>query len=70
MPDKHSPPHAADAVPAPPVTPAHALGANPGVRHRYISEQLFGEHTEVEIQHGESTYRLRLTSLGKLILTK
>jgi hemin uptake protein HemP len=37
---------------------------------RYISEQLFGANTEVEIQHGASIYRLRLTSLGKLILTK
>lgn len=42
----------------------------PGAQRRYVSEQLFGEHTEVEIQHGASTYRLRLTSLGKLILTK
>lgn len=70
MPDKLPPPHPADAVSAPPGTPAQALRPNPGARRRYVSEQLFGEHTEVEIQHGESTYRLRLTSLGKLILTK
>ena len=63
-------PHIVDAVAPLPGTPAHALQRNPGARRRYFSEQLFGDHTEVEIQHGESTYRLRLTSLGKLILTK
>ena len=70
MPDKLPLPHTADAEPTPSNAPAHEPRLNAGVRRRYISEQLFGEHTEVEIQHGESTYRLRLTSLGKLILTK
>jgi len=63
MPDQRIAPTSADPVPPP------SCGSTPA-RRRYISEQLFGEHTEVEIQHGESTYRLRLTSLGKLILTK
>ena len=34
------------------------------------SEQLFAEFPEVQIAHGEAVYRLRQTSLGKLILTK
>jgi hemin uptake protein HemP len=68
MPDHRLPLNAPHATPTPP--PAHALRTDAGARRRYISEHLFGEHTEVEIQHGESTYRLRLTSLGKLILTK
>lgn len=40
------------------------------VRRQLSSEQLFAGLTEIEIQHGESVYRLRRTSLGKLILTK
>ena len=39
-------------------------------QRRLISQQLLGDSNEVEILHGESIYRLRLTSLGKLILTK
>jgi hemin uptake protein HemP len=31
---------------------------------------LFDGTNEIEIQHGEAIYRLRITSLGKLILTK
>jgi len=34
------------------------------------SEQLFAEFPEVQIAHGDAVYRLRRTSLGKLILTK
>ena len=34
------------------------------------SEQLFAEFPEVQIAHGDGVYRLRQTSLGKLILTK
>jgi len=34
------------------------------------SEQLFADFPEVQIMHGEAIYRLRQTSLGKLILTK
>jgi hemin uptake protein HemP len=41
-----------------------------GARRQWSSDQLFGGRTEVEIAHGGSVYRLRLTSLGKLILTK
>ena len=38
--------------------------------HRWHSADLFGAAREVEIEHGAAVYRLRLTSLGKLILTK
>ncbi len=34
------------------------------------SEDLFGDKAEVLIEHNSATYRLRRTSLGKLILTK
>jgi hemin uptake protein HemP len=40
------------------------------VRRQLSSEQLFAGLTEIEIQHGDAVYRLRRTSLGKLILTK
>ena len=40
------------------------------VRRQLTSEQLFEGLTEIEIQHGDAIYRLRRTSLGKLILTK
>lgn len=34
------------------------------------SQELFQSQREVMIRHGENVYRLRLTSLNKLILTK
>jgi hemin uptake protein HemP len=37
---------------------------------RWRSAELFGPEQEIEIEHGQAVYRLRLTSLGKLILTK
>jgi len=37
---------------------------------RLSSEQLFAGFTEIEIEHGSALYRLKQTSLGKLILTK
>ncbi len=37
---------------------------------RLRSEQLFGAANEVLIEHRGATYRLKRTSLGKLILTK
>ena len=42
---------------------------NPKVR-MLTSEQLFAGLAEVQIAHGDAVYRLRQTSLGKLILTK
>ena len=37
---------------------------------RWRSTDLFGPAHEIEIEHGQAVYRLRLTALGKLILTK
>lgn len=37
---------------------------------RISSTDLLGAQRELEIVHGEELYRLRLTSSGKLILTK
>jgi len=37
---------------------------------RWQSYALFGSEQEIEIEHGQAIYRLRQTSLGKLILTK
>jgi hemin uptake protein HemP len=53
-----------------PVQPApdHAPGAS--APRRWQSNELFGPAQEIEIAHGQAIYRLRLTSLGKLILTK
>ena len=36
----------------------------------YRSEELLRGHREVWIEHGEEMYRLRLTSAGRLYLTK
>ncbi|MCV2363242.1 hemin uptake protein HemP [Paucibacter sp. DJ1R-11] len=37
---------------------------------RLSSQVLLADRREVEIEHAGQIYRLRLTSLGKLILTK
>ena len=36
----------------------------------WSSDRLLAGRNEISITHGDSIYRLRLTSLGKLILTK
>lgn len=41
-----------------------------GGSRRWRSTELFGNDQQIEILHGQAVYRLRLTSLGKLILTK
>jgi hemin uptake protein HemP len=38
--------------------------------NRLDSRELFATEREIIISHGEEAYRLRLTSLNKLILTK
>jgi len=65
-----------------PATPAAALAdafaqplaSSPAPRAPKVrlitSEQLFADFPEVQIAHGDAVYRLRQTSLGKLILTK
>jgi hemin uptake protein HemP len=52
------------AVPATPV----AAGAPAPVR-RVTSTSLMQDQREVEIEHNNKIYRLRVTQLGKLILT-
>jgi hemin uptake protein HemP len=47
------------------VQPPHA-GAPP----RWSSRELLAGGREAEIEHDKVVYRLRITSLGKLILTK
>ncbi len=37
---------------------------------RWSSQALLGGRPQVEIEHNNAIYRLRVTSLGKLILTK
>ena len=44
--------------------------ANTLARKRINSKTLLGDEREIEIEHGGQLYRLRLTALGKLILTK
>jgi hemin uptake protein HemP len=39
-------------------------------KSRISSQALFAGTDELEIEHGDALYRLRITSLGKLILTK
>jgi hemin uptake protein HemP len=57
-----------------PPTPAATLPeASPPAREevqRISSEQLLAGAQEVQIEHHGALYRLRQTSLGKLILTK
>lgn len=57
-------------APAAPATPALGMPAGALSSRRWRSAELFGPAQEIEIEHGESVYRLRRTSLGKLILTK
>ena len=37
---------------------------------RIATDRLMGGRREIVLQHGDEEYRLRITSLGKLILTK
>ncbi|MGJ0430672.1 hemin uptake protein HemP [Methylobacter sp.] len=39
-------------------------------RRRFSSRELFGTQSEIVIDHYDDEYRLRITSNGKLILTK
>lgn len=52
------------------VTDAHTPHRAIKRPHRWHSDELLGGALEAEIQHGQALYRLRLTSLGKLILVK
>lgn len=47
-----------------------AIAPPMAARKRLSSQTLLGNDREIEIEHSGQLYRLRLTSLGKLILTK
>ncbi|MBK1688917.1 hypothetical protein CKO37_15595 [Rubrivivax gelatinosus] len=52
-------------------TPARRPAPSPASRRpRWTSADLFGAADEIEIEHGDAVYRMRITSMGKLILTK
>jgi hemin uptake protein HemP len=61
----HGGPHAPDESMRVGATPT-AIGARP----RVPSNDILRGSAEVEIDHRGTLYRLRVTSLGKLILTK
>jgi hemin uptake protein HemP len=49
----------------------HAQSRQVPIRNGEIdSQELFQREREVKIRHGDQIYRLRLTGLNKLILTK
>ena len=64
----HSSIHLPHTPAAPPAR--HALHAAVAARRRISSLDLLANEREIEIEHAGQLYRLRLTSLGKLILTK
>lgn len=57
------------ADPATPLRPAHGGSPSPAPR-RWTSNALLGPAGEAFIEHADALYRLRVTSTGKLILTK
>lgn len=59
--------HSPDAAAGQPQAPHHVETPPPA---RWTSETLLAGAREAQIDHQGSTYRLRLTQLGKLILTK
>lgn len=68
-------PHPADTPKAPGTPAAADCPAGPrtvtsAASRRLRSADLLGNEQQVEIEHGQAVYRLRQTSLGKLILTK
>jgi hemin uptake protein HemP len=52
------------------LTPQRSTTAPSARLRRINSSELLGSAQEVEISHTGQIYRLRLTALGKLILTK
>ncbi|BAL93947.1 hemin uptake protein HemP [Rubrivivax gelatinosus] len=65
QPDPREPQRPGAETPARRATPAAAPR-----RPRWRSADLFGAAEEIEIEHGDAVYRMRITSMGKLILTK
>ena len=55
----------------PPASPRDPTAAvPPAIIKTYTSKELFGVDNELSIAHRGERYSLRITSLGKLILTK
>lgn len=50
--------------------PSSVETSNEGTARTFTTEQLFLTESEVRIQHGKKTYRLRITKAAKLILNK
>lgn len=67
---RHSPPNCDAAVGSVPPRSASCSDAAQASVTRMPSHALFLGASEVEIEHHGLLYRLRQTSLGKLILTK
>ena len=59
-----------ETKPGEPLQVTLAKGGRPANPIRISSQTLFAGANEVEIEHKGARYRLRQTSLGKLILTK
>ncbi|MGF1547722.1 MAG: hemin uptake protein HemP [Thiotrichales bacterium] len=66
--DTHSSPGAAAPPPQDPDQTSDDDGKLPA--RAYTTDQLFGSHAEIVIDHLGQTYRLRITRQNKLILTK
>jgi hemin uptake protein HemP len=64
-----TPPQHPPALPTADARPVQQINA-PEPVHRISSDELLAGALEVQIEHRGSLYRLRQTSLGKLILTK
>ncbi|MBZ8141120.1 hypothetical protein CLD22_14555 [Rubrivivax gelatinosus] len=60
----------ADAPARPAAAAVMHKPAAAGRRPRWDSAALFAGSDEIEIVHGDALYRMRITSMGKLILTK
>jgi len=66
-----SEPHTVFPKPQPlPARPHERVQTCATGRPRWNSRELLAGGKEVEIEHDNVVYRLRITSLGKLILTK
>ena len=50
--------------------PSRPTGDSSRPVRKYRSTELIGDAPWAEIEHGRESYRLRITRLGKLILTK
>lgn len=68
MPSDHAYSSSPSAVRPLPATSAKT--APPRPCKRVNSKQLLADEREIEIEHVGQLYRLRITALGKLILTK